>query len=714
MASKTCVVNKTCAGVSDAFKQGGFASATVRDSVQAVLKQLEEIVGGRAQATAIVELGHSAKALADLPCNQGLKIAQMVSTALKEAAETFQSHVETHICPDGDCPQMTPAPCQMACPAGIDVPGYVALIGQKRFTEAIELIRHDNPLPWVCGLVCTRPCESRCVRARIDTPIAIKTLKAFAAQMALTHTRPDTAAVTPSKQKICVVGAGPAGLSAAYYLAQSGYRVQVIEAQSVAGGMIFLGIPRYRLPADVITREVDELRALGVEFRFNTRFGADVNLTSLQAEGFEAFFMAIGAHKSYKLGIIGETDFPQILEAVDFLRDVALGDENAPGKNIVVVGGGNVAIDAARTCIRLGCAQVTIAYRRTRNEMPADHEEIEQALEEGVDLKYLTVPIEVTGADNRVSALTCLKARLVAMEGRNRMSPVPIEDSRFDIEADVVIAAIGQQVDSASLAGCDGLAVSRRKTIKIDPVTMATNIDGVFAAGDAVSGPATVVEAIGGGKRAAQAIERYLTGLSQPKQMPLPVRRTRIDFLPSSAKEQATLKRPAMNMLEMSRRLNTFDLVELGFSENDAVREARRCLRCDVCIRCGECVRICKDEMGIGALELGFTAAEKVEVPTDFTLTANKCITCGACAVNCPNDAMQISNDDGQRTLAFCGKTLNRQPLIVCDGCGKVLGSAAHLEFIKTQTDPIPKTAAQNNLCQHCLRQQGAQSLAIF
>ena len=267
----------------------------------------------------------------------------------------------------------------MTCPAGLDIPTYVTLIGMGRDAEAVEVIRKDCPFPWVCGLVCTRPCEFMCVRGRIDTPISIKTLKGFAAERAMSqgsYKNPPRA--SEKNKKVCVIGAGPGGMSAAYYLAQKGYGVRVIEEQSVAGGMLLLGIPRYRLPGEVIDREVAMLKDLGVEFQFNARFGRDINLQQLKAEGFAAFLFAIGAHKSFKLGVPGESEFPQVIEAIDFLRHVALGDRQVPGNRVVVIGGGNVAIDAARTCLRLGCESVTLAYRRTRSEMPADAEEIEE------------------------------------------------------------------------------------------------------------------------------------------------------------------------------------------------------------------------------------------------------------------------------------------------------------------------------------------------
>ena len=343
----------------------------------------------------------------------------MVLETLDRQREIFTSHIETHNCATGDCVKLAPAPCQMTCPAGLDIPTYVTLIGMGRDAEAIDVIRKDCPFPWVCGLVCTRPCEFMCVRGRIDTPISIKSLKGFAAERAMSEGSYKNPSAAPQKdRKVCIIGAGPGGMSAAYYLALKGYAVRVIEQHAVAGGMLLLGIPRYRLPREVIDREVVMLKNLGVEFQFNTRFGKDVTLEQLKKEGFEAFFFAIGAHNSFKLGIPGEKDFPQVIEAVDFLRQVALGDRQAPGKHAIIIGGGNVAIDAARTCLRLGCESVTLAYRRTRSEMPADTEEVEQAEEEGIRFEFLNIPVQVLGSDGRVSGLKCLRAKLVSQRRR--------------------------------------------------------------------------------------------------------------------------------------------------------------------------------------------------------------------------------------------------------------------------------------------------------
>ena len=384
MPAKTCPVTRTVTELTHTIDTGRLQHPRSRRIAEEILQLLNDIAWGRAGDRHIPAIASLADELAyDAADAAAMETAAFLHDAVDHNREVFVSHIETHNCSTGDCVKLAPAPCQMTCPAGLDIPTYVTLIGMGRDAEAIDVIRRDCPFPWVCGLVCTRPCEFMCVRGRIDTPISIKFLKGFAAERAMSEGSYRNPEKAPAKdQKVCVIGAGPGGMSAAYYLILKGYGVRVIEQHPVAGGMLLLGIPRYRLPREIIDREVDMLRNLGVEFSFGTRFGTDITFDQLIIEGFAAFFFAIGAHLSFQLNIPGEKDFQQVIEAVDFLRRVALGDRQPPGKKVIVIGGGNVAIDAARTCLRLGCESVTLAYRRTRAEMPADPEEVEQRRKE--------------------------------------------------------------------------------------------------------------------------------------------------------------------------------------------------------------------------------------------------------------------------------------------------------------------------------------------
>jgi NADPH-dependent glutamate synthase beta subunit-like oxidoreductase len=709
MSVSNCSVNNTIEKIDGFISSSRLKHPRSRRIAEEILILLNDVALGSAGDRHIPSMESLVEELLSSPDAAGHEAGSIVRAALAEHREEFLSHIETHNCSTGECLRLTPAPCQMTCPAGLDIPTYVTLIGQGRDAEALDVIRKDCPFPWVCGLVCTRPCEFLCVRGRIDTPIAIKSLKGFVAERAMSEGCYRNPEKQPDKnKKICVIGAGPGGMSAAYYLALKGYGVRIIEKHAVAGGMLLLGIPRYRLPRKIIDREVSLLKDLGVEFQFNTAFGKDVTLEDLKAEGFEAFFFAIGAHQSLKLEVPGEAECSQVIDAIDFLRQVALGDRQVPGNRVIVIGGGNVAIDAARTCLRLGCRKVTIAYRRTRSEMPADHEEVEQAEEEGVRLEFLTVPIEVSHKKDCLNGLHCLRAKLVTLEGHDRQYPKPIEGSEFLMTADVVICAIGQKVETAGLDSITGLEWTRRRTINVNMATMETPVEGVFAAGDAVTGPATVIEAIGGGKRAAESIDRYLSAIPQPKMPPVPVRRGRIEWLEVAANDKMTLKRPQMPLLKLDRRRTSFQHVELGYTESEAREEACRCLRCDICLRCGKCVEICRDKMGVDALQMGYFDFDH-PVTTDFRVTAEKCIACGACAANCPTGAMQMEDKGDERILSLCGTILNRQKLVYCENCSAVLGPARYLDFVRRRTESVTRITSDRKLCEVCTRKSTAK-----
>ena len=709
MSQEVCPVKKSIVDLKSVVETGLLSYPRNRRIADEILQLLADVAWGRAGEKHLPAIESLAVDLTKGAEPAARDAADRLRDAIDRHREVFASHIQTHNCAAGDCVKLAPAPCQMSCPAGLDIPSYVTLIGMGRDAEAIDIIRRDCPFPWVCGLVCTRPCEYMCVRARIDTAVSIKSLKGFAAEQAM-HANacrnPDKA--PDQGRKVCVVGAGPGGMSAAYYLALKGYRVRVIEQQPVAGGMLLLGIPRYRLPREIIDSEVAMITGLGVEFRFNQRFGKDTTLAELEKEGFEAFFLAIGAHLSFTLGIPGEANCSQVIEAIDFLRDVALGDHTLPGRRVVVIGGGNVAIDAARTALRLGCDEVTIAYRRTRAEMPADTEEVIQAEEEGIRFEFLSIPTAVVCGDNGIDGLRCLRAKLTKMPGKDRMYPEPVAGSEFSVNCDVIISAIGQRVDADCLGHLKGLEWTRRNTIDVNMVTMETTVKGVFAAGDAVTGPATVIEAIGGGRRAAESIDRYLRGIPQPKMPPVPVRRGRIDWLEVSADTKIELKRPEMPLLAIDRRRTTFQQVELGYTEKEARQEARRCLRCDICLRCGKCVEICRDKLGVDALQMGYFDFDH-PVKTDFSITAERCIACGACAANCPTGAMHMEDCGQERVLSLCGTILNRQRLLFCEDCGTALGTDRYVNYIRDRIKTVARVTAEPNKCEACARVSAAQ-----
>lgn len=707
-----CPVHETIQTLTHRIDAGGMTTPRSRHTAIKMLALLKTVASGRAKDNSLDTVQTYAQELVyEGQDDHSRQVGELVLAALGQHAETFESHVASQNCVTGDCITLTPAPCQMACPAGIDVPAYVSLIGQGRYEEAIAVIRQVNPLPWVCGLVCTRPCESACVRGAFDTPVSIKFLKAFAAEKALsegTYLNPPKA--PDNDKKVCVIGAGPAGLTAAYYLALKGYQVRVIEELPFAGGMLLVGIPRYRLPQEVIDREVGMIKSLGVEFQFNTRFGWRIHMNQLRKEGFGAFLFTIGAHKCSPMRIPGENDFAEVFTAVNFLREVALGEGQTPGRRVVVIGGGNVAIDSARTCIRLGCEEVVLAYRRSRAEMPADHEEVEQAEEEGVKLSFLTIPIEITGKDYSVTGVRFIKAKLVSVEGGRRKRPVPIEGSEFFMPADAVIGAVGQRTDQVVMNDLTDLEWSRWGTVETDPVIMQTTMEDVFAAGDVVSGPDTVIGAIAGGKRAAEAIHRKLSGVAQPTLAPVPVRCKTPPLIELNAADKMETRRPWMPMLSMNRRQVTFQQVELGYDEQTARTEAGRCLRCDVCVRCGTCARTCREMMKIDALKLDYLE-EDIETGTDFRLTVQNCILCGACAVNCPTGAMRVEDRGRERFLLLCGTILNRQPIVYCESCGSPMGTQRHLDYVAAQSEETNPAVKQHAGCPVCARDGWGQAI---
>ncbi|MDI7268071.1 MAG: FAD-dependent oxidoreductase, partial [Myxococcota bacterium] len=404
------------------------------------------------------------------------------------------------------------SPCRLACPAGVSVQGYAALIRRRRFAEALALIRRDNPFPSVCGRVCTHPCEAKCARGGVDEPVAIRDLKKFLteAERRGEIPRPEPKPVDCGAEAVAVVGAGPAGLTAAYYLRRMGRRTVVFEALPTPGGMLLAGIPEFRLPRDVLSAEIDAIRAEGVEIRCGVRIGHDVPLSALRRD-FRAVVLAAGAHRSRKMEVPGE-DLPGIVPALDFLRAANLGGNVEVGPSVAVVGGGNSAFDSARVALRLGASEVTILYRRGREEMPADDEEIREAAEEGVDIRFLVAPVEAIASGGRVAGLRCRRMELGEPDASGRRRPVPIAGSEHEIPADTVLVAIGQEADFGFLDPQFAGLRTRDGRLRADPETLATEIPGVFAAGDLVTGASTVIAAIAGGKEAAISVDRFLRG----------------------------------------------------------------------------------------------------------------------------------------------------------------------------------------------------------
>lgn len=480
------------------------------------------------------------------------------------------------------------SPCKANCPAGIHVQGYIALIKQKKFKEALNLIRKNNPLPSICGRVCTHPCETACSRSKVDDPIAIMHLKRFVSDWEYSQKELEVPRVeTKREERVAIIGAGPAGLSAAYYLALEGYSVTIFESSSEPGGMLYWGIPEYRLPRAILKKDIEFIKQLGVEIRTNTPIGEQFSLEDLLAAGFKAIFLGVGAQKSTRLNIEGE-NLAGVIPGIDYLKAINSGKELPLGNRVAVIGGGNVAIDVVRTAIRKGTKEVFILYRRRREEMPALPEEIREAEEEGVKIHYLVAPKKIIGKEGKVVGLECLRMELGEPDESGRPRPVPIAGSEFILEVDSVIPAIGQSIDLSCLSQGKDWNISRRGTLVVDPITYATNIPGIFAGGDMVSGPATVVEAIGAGREAAISIARYLQGmdLHEGREKKLPV----AEITPQEIKKHPRYHPPKLSVTE---RIKNFQEVQQGFSEEEAILEASRCLNCGICSECLQCVDAC-------------------------------------------------------------------------------------------------------------------------
>jgi NADPH-dependent glutamate synthase beta subunit-like oxidoreductase len=384
------------------------------------------------------------------------------------------------------------------------------------------------------------------------------------------------------KEKIGIVGAGPAGLTAAYYLAKNGYRVTVFEAFSRPGGMLVAGIPEYRLPRDVIQAEIDAIAALGVEIKTGVRVGRDISFDDLKKQGHHPLILAVGAHKGKHMGVPGEDDYRGCVNSVEFLRGVNFGEITSVPKAVVVVGGGNSAIDAARVARRLGAEKVTVAYRRTRKEMPAYTEEIEAALEEGIRIEFLVSPVRVVGKGGKVTGLECLRNRLGEPDTSGRRRPEPVEGSEFLIPCNMVIPAISQEPDLTGLNRLEGLDTTPWQTFKVNSATLQTGAEGIFAAGDTVTGPATIIEAVAAGQRVAAAVDKYCRGGRLQWRFKPVIPKRRIEELEVTDEEVEKLKRPSMPHSGMKNRLKTFREVDLGLPEETCIGEAKRCLRCDL------------------------------------------------------------------------------------------------------------------------------------
>jgi NADPH-dependent glutamate synthase beta subunit-like oxidoreductase/ferredoxin len=546
-------------------------------------------------------------------------------------------------------------PCHRACPAGIDIPRYIRLVGLGKPGAALAVIREKVPFPGVLGRVCIHPCEAKCQRGLVvDHPLMIRMIKRFAADNGDDSWKKLSKKLPPSGKKVAVVGSGPAGLTAAYYLAKLGHQVTVFEALAQSGGMLRVGIPEYRLPRQILDGEIEEIKNAGVEIKLNARIeSAD----SLFKEGYNAVFLGLGAHEGMRMGVPGE-DLPGVIESATFLRRANLGEQVDVGERVGVVGGGNVAIDAARYALRLGAKKVTIFYRRTRAEMPASPEEVDAALEEGIEIVYLVAPSKVT-RENGILKLECIRAKLGEPDASGRARPIPIEGSEFVTELDTLICAIGQRPQVPKTFQVE---LQRGNLVKVGP-DMKTSHEGVFAGGDCVDGPASVIGAIAAGRKAAEAIDLYLGGKGDISES-LVLAGEATTWLEGELPEE---KMATLSHLSPEVSVKSFAEVEKGMEWDTAVAEAQRCLRCHV-----------------------------ITPPDAETLEEVGCKFCGACVDACPTGALT------ELTSRWAGLP-EREVVTICPYCG--VGCQLKLQIKEDRIIWVkPDPEGQANRGQACVK----------
>lgn len=536
-----------------------------------ILERITRGEGREGDIELLEELGETIKETAI--CGLGQTAPNPVLSTIRNFREEYEEHIKYKHCRAGVCSDLFISPCQNACPAGVNVPGYVALIAAGRVRDAYNLVRKENPFPAVCGRVCTHPCESRCRRGQLDEPIAVADLKRYVADQIFRSDEPYMDLVFPKKGKsVAVIGAGPSGLTCGYYLARLGYDVNVYESQPVAGGVLAFGIPEYRLPKEVLQHEIRLIEQVGVKIHLNSEIGKTLTFQVVK-EKHDAVYIATGTQFSRKINIPGE-DLTGVYHGLEFLRDVNLGRKVKVGKKVAVIGGGNTAIDAARVAVRQGAEEVTILYRRLEEDMPADSREIRDAIEEGIRIIPLVAPVRILGK-KAVEAVECVKMGLSEFDSSGRRKPKEIPGSEFKFETDMVIPAVSQYSDLPFI-NKDEVEITGWGTFVTDKDSLMTKMKGVFAGGDVVRGSDVVITAISDGKDAAKAIDKYLGGKGELN--------TGEDIeIPKAAddKELVEHERFTMKYLDPNIRNKCYDEVAIGFHKLNAIAEAMRCLRCD-------------------------------------------------------------------------------------------------------------------------------------
>ncbi len=668
IADGACVVKQTRRALYRHWQLADGQSPTVRGLLARSARLTTEITLGRGDPGHLAALDEIAL---DLTA-QGLAAAWPLVSSLRHYRSQWEQHAKRESCPEGACLHIDPAPCHSTCPANIDIPSFMAHLGNGDYRATIEVIRRDNPLPLTCGLVCPAPCESACLRGSGDGAVFIRPLKATAAEHCLAnggYPRPEIA--PDSGKRVGIVGSGPAGLTAAYYLRTYGHAVEIFEAQEHAGGMLRYGIPAYRLPPDLLEQELEQIRVLGIPIHTGVEIG---KLEDLR-KGHDAVFLGVGTQTARLLPIPG-SHHPFVLGGIDFLRAVRSGESVRVGPRVVVIGGGNVAIDVALTALRQGAKSVDLVALEKRREMPASPHELEAAAAEGVQLRGGWGPLRIEEEGQAIFQF-CERVK----DDAGKFDPKFDTSRLLTLEVDHVILATGQGTDLALLEGSGVETV--RGFIAADPKTLMTNVAGVFAGGDGQQGPRTAVEAIRAGKIAAAAIDAWLRGAAPDVSTGKPVRRAEVIPIVVEAQQRSHQRRAAMPEKDVEEVLGegNYVRIEEGLTDAMAQTEVRRCLRCDVCIGCGMCMAACS-EMGVEALRMADTQAGRLAY-FDFTRAASLCIGCGACSQVCPTGAIRIDDADGMRRTVITGTVVCEQPLLTYRDAGIPAQTPKHRDFIR-------------------------------